>query len=109
MEEQVESGSYIKVHGRWPAETAADQRSVGKRTLRSLPMKARIRAIGQLVKQSYMDWSNDKGSRMGAALSYYAVFSLAPMLLIAIAIAGLAFGEKAAQGTILREIQGVAG
>jgi membrane protein len=109
VEEKVESGSYIKVQGNWPAEGAAEQASVGKRTLRHLTMKARIKAIGQLVKQSYANWTEDKGSRMGAALSYYAVFSLAPMLLIAIAIAGLVFGEKAAQGAILREIQGIAG
>jgi membrane protein len=46
---------------------------------------------------------------MGAALAYYAVFSLAPLLVIVIAIAGLAFGEAAAQGQIVERIQGVVG
>ena len=46
---------------------------------------------------------------MGAALAYYAVFSLAPLLVIIIAIAGLAFGEAAAQGQIVERIQGVVG
>ena len=105
VETKVEPGSYIKVHGRWPSEA----QSVGRRTLRALPVRQRMKAVGQLLKQSYTCWSEDKGARMGAALSYYAVFSMAPMLLIAIAIAGLAFGEKAAQGAILHEIQGVAG
>jgi membrane protein len=46
---------------------------------------------------------------MGAALAYYTVFSLAPLVLVAIAIAGLVFGEKAAQGEIADEIQNVVG
>jgi membrane protein len=40
----------------------------------------------------------DQAPNMGAALAYYTVFSLAPLLLIAIAIAGLVFGREAAQG-----------
>jgi membrane protein len=46
---------------------------------------------------------------MGAALAYYTIFSLAPLLIIAIAIAGLAFGMQAAQGEITRQIQGLIG
>jgi membrane protein len=47
--------------------------------------------------------------RMGAALAYYTIFSLAPLLVIAISIAGLAFGREAAQGEIMGQIQGLIG
>lgn len=53
--------------------------------------------------------SDDKVPKLGAALSYYTVFSLAPLLLISIAVAGLIFGREAAQGTIVNEIQGLIG
>jgi membrane protein len=46
---------------------------------------------------------------MGAALAYYTIFSLAPLLIIAVAVAGLAFGMEAARGEIVREIQGLVG
>ena len=46
---------------------------------------------------------------MGAALSYYTVFSLAPMLLIVIAVAGLVFGQDAARGALLEQLSGLMG
>src|SRR5258708_38934344 len=46
---------------------------------------------------------------MGAALAYYAVFSLAPLVLLAITIAGFFFGEKAAQGRVAEELQTAVG
>ena len=46
---------------------------------------------------------------MGAALAYYTVFSMAPLLLVAIAIAGLVFGRQAAEGQIVQQIGGVVG
>src|SRR4030095_8486187 len=45
----------------------------------------------------------------GAALAYYTIFSIAPLLIIAIAVAGLVFGLQAAQGEISRQIQGFIG
>ncbi len=62
-----------------------------------------------LVKGAGDAWIDDYAPSMGAALSYYTVFSLAPLLLIVIAIAGLVFGEQAARGEIfgqLRELMG---
>ena len=44
---------------------------------------------------------------MGAALSYYTVFSLAPMLLIVIAVAGLVFGQDAARGALFEQLSGL--
>src|SRR5947209_4069483 len=46
---------------------------------------------------------------MGAALAYYAVFSLAPLLLVALWVAGLAFGEEAAQGRVADQLAGTVG
>lgn len=60
--------------------------------------------IWQLVKQAGSAWSEDRAPRMGAALAYYAVFSIAPLLLIAIGIASAVFGEEAASGKIVEEI-----
>jgi membrane protein len=63
----------------------------------------------QLLKETADAWVDDKAFRMGAALAYYSLFSLAPLLLIAIAIAGLVFGEQAARGEVMGQLRGVAG
>jgi membrane protein len=70
---------------------------------------ARAKAALSIVKEAFADWKDDNAPRLGAALAYYTVFSLAPLLVIAVAIAGLAFGAEAAQGRIVVEIQGLVG
>lgn len=62
-----------------------------------------------LVKHAVAAWSDDYAPSMGAALSYYTVFSLAPLLLIVVSIAGLVFGEEAARGEIFNQIRGFMG
>jgi membrane protein len=62
-----------------------------------------------LVKGTFEEWNNDKASRLAAALAYYTAFSLAPLLVIAIGIAGLVFGDEAAQGQIVGQLQGLIG
>jgi membrane protein len=62
-----------------------------------------------LLKETIKEWNQDKVPLYAAALAYYTVFSLAPLLLIAIAIAGAAFGEEAARGQIVGQIQGLVG
>jgi membrane protein len=57
------------------------------------------------LKQAVRKWSTDKASRLGAALAYYALFSVAPLLIVAVGIAGLVFGEEAAQGEIVAQIE----
>jgi len=69
----------------------------------------RPKTISGLLKAAFSEWSKDNAPRMGAALAYYTIFSLAPLLIIAVAIAGLAFGMEAARGEIAREIQGLVG
>jgi membrane protein len=54
-------------------------------------------------------WLDDHAASMGAALAYYTLFSLAPLLLIAISVAGLVFGAEAARGEIVGQLQGLVG
>ncbi|HWJ04982.1 MAG TPA: YhjD/YihY/BrkB family envelope integrity protein [Steroidobacteraceae bacterium] len=63
----------------------------------------------KLVKQTVTAWSDDHASSMGAALSYYTLFSIAPLLLIVIAVAGFFFGDAAARGEIMGQLQGLLG
>jgi membrane protein len=65
--------------------------------------------VWPLLTETFSRWLEDRAPRLGAALAYYTVFSLAPLLIIVIAIAGLAFGEAAAEGRIVEQIQGVVG
>ncbi len=62
-----------------------------------------------LLKRTYSKWNDEHAPGLGAALSYYTDFSLAPLLMIVIAIAGLVFGHEAAQGQIMGRIQGLVG
>jgi membrane protein len=80
------------------------------------PMRSRAevlknpRALWTLLKTTAAEWSQDQAPRLGAALAYYAVFSLAPLLVIAIAIAGLVGVDRdAATGQVLGQIQSLAG
>jgi membrane protein len=61
-----------------------------------------------VLKETYQRWTEDKVPRLGAALAYYSVFSLAPLLLIAISIAGLVFKQQA-EAEILHEIKDTLG
>jgi membrane protein len=62
-----------------------------------------------LVKDSIGGWMDHEASRTGAALAFYTVFSLAPILLLSIAIAGFFFGEQAARGEIFEQISALIG
>jgi membrane protein len=62
-----------------------------------------------LLKTAASEWVEDKAPRMGAALAYYTIFSMAPLLVITVAVAGLVFGEKAARGQVAGELTGLVG
>jgi membrane protein len=62
-----------------------------------------------MLKQAVTAWMNDYAASMGAALAYYTMFSLAPVLLVAIAVAGLVFGQEAARGEIVSQLGGLVG
>lgn len=59
--------------------------------------------------KSLKAWIADGGPRLGASIAFYSIFALAPLLVIAIAIAGAVFGEEAARGQIVQQIQGLVG
>ncbi len=62
-----------------------------------------------LVKTAFNAWYDDYAQSMGAALAYYTMFSITPVLLIAISIAGLVFGEEAARGEIAEHLENLMG
>ncbi|MFC5605313.1 YihY/virulence factor BrkB family protein [Variovorax soli] len=62
-----------------------------------------------LGRKAVMSWLDDYAPSMGAALAYYTVFSIAPLLLIVISVAGLVFGEAAARGAIFEQLSGLMG
>lgn len=68
-----------------------------------------LKAVWGLLKETFSEWNKDKAERLAAALAYYTVFSLAPLLVIVIAIAGSVFGAEAARGEIVGQIQGLVG
>ena len=63
----------------------------------------------KLFKKALQSWSDDNVSIHGAALAYYTIFSVAPLLIIAIGLAGLFFGAQASKGEIFSAIQGLVG
>lgn len=62
-----------------------------------------------LSKEACAAWAEDNAPSMGAALAFYTVFSLAPVLIVAISVAGLAFGQETAEGEFSRQLQGLVG
>ncbi len=66
-------------------------------------------AIFALLKQAATQWSEDNALRLSAALAYYSIFSIAPLLVIAVAISGRLFGQEAAQGLLARQLHDLVG
>jgi len=69
----------------------------------------KFKGVIALFKETFTQWLEHKAPRLAAALAYYMVFSLAPLLVIAIAIAGAIFGKDAARGEIVNQISGFVG
>ena len=68
-----------------------------------------MRRVFDLFKKAWSEFSADKAQRLAAALAYYTLFSIAPLLLIAIAIAGLVFGRSQAQAQIITQLRTLTG
>src|SRR3569623_791291 len=68
-----------------------------------------VKKAWALTRQSISSWSEDYAPSMGAALSYYTLFSIAPLLIIVIAVAGLFFGVDAVRGVIFAQLQSLMG
>ena len=68
-----------------------------------------IQQIFKILQQSVSEWIDDYAPSMGAAISYYTAFSIAPLLIIVIAVAGSVFGEEAVRGSLHGQISGLVG
>jgi membrane protein len=70
---------------------------------------ALLRGAWSVVKETANDWLEDEASRLAASLAFYTLLSLAPLVIIAVAVAGLALGDDAARGQIADELSRVVG
>ena len=57
-------------------------------------------SLWQVFKRAVKEWSEDRASLLAAAVAYYAIFSIGPLLIISIAIVGMIYGQRAASGQI---------
>ncbi|HYO23428.1 MAG TPA: YihY/virulence factor BrkB family protein [Lacipirellulaceae bacterium] len=62
-----------------------------------------------LLRQTFTEWSDDKAPQLGAALAFYTALSIAPLLVIALAVSAFFLGDEAAQGKIISELQTIVG
>lgn len=69
----------------------------------------KFKNIKRLVRDSYDKWNDDNASSLGASLAYYTVFSLAPLLIIVISVAGIFFSHEAVRQNIIAESQSLYG
>ncbi|HET9465934.1 MAG TPA: YihY/virulence factor BrkB family protein, partial [Gemmatimonadales bacterium] len=69
----------------------------------------KVPLVFRVLRESLRGWSRDNVPRLGASIAYYTLFSLAPILMIAIAIAGLLFGEEAVRGQIVHQADDLLG
>lgn len=72
-------------------------------------MKKVISNLPTLLKLTYQGWKEDKASRLAAALAYYTIFSLGPLLIIVIAVTGLFWQREAVQESVMTQVQGLVG
>ena len=72
-------------------------------------MKVTIRGIWDILKKSFTGFSNDRILKLSAALAYYTVFSVGPLLIVVIFLCSIFFGKEAVEGTIYGQIQGFVG
>ena len=68
-----------------------------------------FRALMSIMGKAASAWASDNASSMGAALAFYTVFSVAPILIIGMSIAGYVFGPQAAQNEVLSQLPGLIG
>jgi membrane protein len=68
-----------------------------------------LKALPRMFRQASREWVDDNVPRLGASVAFYTLLSLAPVIVIAVALAAMVYGEKAAQGRLASEIQNMAG
>jgi membrane protein len=72
-------------------------------------MQRRLAAIRDLFGSTLQGWWDDDAPRLGASLAYYTLFAIAPILLVATAVAGMAFGAEAVRGEIVGQLEDLVG
>ncbi|MGN6210422.1 YihY/virulence factor BrkB family protein [Asticcacaulis sp.] len=72
-------------------------------------MTLKLGTLVDIIRKTVKDWQDDDAPRYGAALAFYSVLSLGPLLLVVISLAGLVLGQEAASGLVLREMRGMVG
>src|SRR6188508_3758165 len=72
-------------------------------------MQRRVAAIRDLFSSTLQGWWDDDAPRLGASLGYYTLFAIAPILLVATAVAGMAFGAEAVRGEIVGQLDDLVG
>ena len=77
--------------------------------LKERKMKKVLSDLLNIFKLTYQDWKEDRASRLAASLAYYTIFSLAPLLVIAIAVAGFIWQQKAVEAQLITQIQSLVG
>ena len=68
-----------------------------------------LKALPRLLLEASTEWINDNAQRLGASVAFYTLLSLAPVIVIAVAVAAVVYGQQAAQGRLAWEIQDMAG
>lgn len=68
-----------------------------------------IKSSFSMIKETFKEWMEDRAPLQAAAMAFYTIFSLAPLLLIIISVAGLVFGREAAQGALVGQLRGLLG
>ena len=83
--------------------------NIQKFFFRRMPVVSTVIKFVYLIKESFREFINDNGMKLSAALSYYTIFSLPPLLLIIISLCGFFFGAEAVRGEIFGQINGLVG
>jgi membrane protein len=63
----------------------------------------------QILREAFTEFNRENVARLGAGLAYYTLFAIAPLLIVAIGVAGMVFGAEAARGEVVRQIDGLVG
>ena len=74
-----------------------------------MQLKKVFKKTGYIFKESFKGFINDNVLKLSAALSYYTIFSLPPLLIIIISLSGIFFGADAVRGEIFGQINGLVG
>ena len=72
-------------------------------------MSRRLKTLWELIQEVLSEWSNDNASRLAAALAYFTVFSIAPLLLVIVAVVGLVVGRQQVESQVLAQVGNLVG